>query len=98
MKNVLLVSALALLGLSSCKKDWTCSCETKSVLTDQKYASIANLNGAPYNYTQDIGLTNLDKSSATTKCNEAQSGKKITDDIMNKTAVYSKTSSTCTLK
>ncbi|MBN9292682.1 MAG: hypothetical protein J0G96_01735 [Flavobacteriia bacterium] len=26
MKKVLFVAAVAVLGLSSCKKDWTCSC------------------------------------------------------------------------
>ena len=28
MKNVLVLGALAFIGLSSCKKDWTCTCTT----------------------------------------------------------------------
>ena len=94
------LGAVALLGLSSCKKDWTCSCETKSVLKDPKYAEYFNVSayGAPYNYTQDIAITNQDKSSATTKCNEAQSTKKIQDDLMTSTAIYTRTTSTCSLK
>jgi hypothetical protein len=31
MKKIILVGALALLGLSSCKKDYTCSCSIKDV-------------------------------------------------------------------
>ena len=36
MKNVLLVSALALLGLSSCKKNYTCECIQTIDLMGQK--------------------------------------------------------------
>jgi hypothetical protein len=33
MKKVVLVGAVALLGLTSCKKDYTCSCSVKNVDT-----------------------------------------------------------------
>jgi hypothetical protein len=100
VKKVFLFLGLLTIGATSCKKDWTCSCETKSVLLNQSYAPIYEKvkNSAPYNYTQDLAITNQDESSATKKCNEAQSSKTLQDGVMNSTAVYTKTTSNCTLR
>lgn len=36
MKKIILVGAVALLGLASCKKDYTCECTTTSDFMGQK--------------------------------------------------------------
>lgn len=53
MKKVIFFGAVALMGLSSCKKDWTCECTTN-------YGSVSNKYALP--------LTNQTKSSAKTNC------------------------------
>jgi hypothetical protein len=53
MKKVMIFGAIALFGLSSCKKDWTCNCTIKS-------GSVATKISYP--------LTNQTKSSASTNC------------------------------
>lgn len=53
MKKVIFFGAVALMGLSSCKKDWTCECTYTISSVSTKYA---------------YPLTNQTKSSATTNC------------------------------
>lgn len=58
MKKVMIFGAIALFGLSSCKKDWTCECTTT-------VGSVSNKTVMP--------LTNQTKSSATTNCDAVSS-------------------------
>jgi hypothetical protein len=53
MKKVMIFGAIALFGLSSCKKDWTCNC-----------AITVNSATTKISYP----LTNQTKSSASTTC------------------------------
>lgn len=58
MKKVILVGAIALLGLASCKKDYTCEC--KVYLGGEEFPeSILNKN---------VSYTNETESDATSKC------------------------------
>jgi len=54
----MIFGAIALFGLSSCKKDWTCECTTT-------VGTVSNKTVMP--------LTNQTKSSATTNCDAAVS-------------------------
>lgn len=58
MKKVVLVGAIALLGLVSCKKDYTCECSVTS--------GGITVAGEDLKYT----ISNSTKSNATTECAE----------------------------
>lgn len=70
MKKLMIVAALTGLTLASCKKDYSCTCNTTGV---NYYDS--NLDGTeeahPYAYTSNIKIEGANKVQAAAACNEA---------------------------
>lgn len=62
MKKVLLVGAVALLGLASCKKDYTCECTVSTDMT--------SIGGEKSSSTMSTTIHDT-KSKATTACEAA---------------------------
>jgi hypothetical protein len=73
MKKVLLVGAVALLGLASCKKDYTCECTTTvdlSAIGGGKTTSTASttINATKSDATEACEASNVTNAAGSVKC------------------------------
>lgn len=68
-KVMILVAAFAVVGLTSCKKDWTCECTT------------SDSSGTLDDVSASVTLTDLNKSDAETAC----SGNEVTVGTLSTT-------------
>jgi hypothetical protein len=70
MKKSLIAVALIGLALTSCKKDYSCTCTSSGVsYYDSDFDGVDEAH--PYSYTSNIKIEEANKTQAAAACNEA---------------------------
>lgn len=86
MKKNLFITAIALLALTSCKKDYTCECNFKTTDYDNGVATVISNTTATYKFTAK-------KKDSESLCDNYE-----TSSMIGNTVDGLKSESTCTLK
>lgn len=96
MKKTLLVAGVALLGLASCKKDYTCSCTSTVTVPEFQYQGFVVQTGSTTTSSAST-IINDKKSDAETNCTAQNATTSVPSSYAQQGAQPTTTSVTCNI-